>query len=203
MNIYIANIPFKANDNDVKGIFESYGQVASVRIVLDKETQKSRGFGFVIMNNDSEALAAINGLNGFDMMGKQLAVSEAKPKESRPEPGKRSFSGDRPQGDRPRFNQGDRPQGDRPRFTPGGDRPQSPRPFTPRANPSDYNPAPPTFMNENKPAFNKTLKEKEFKKDKPDRTPDAEKKMKKEAKNKKYNRFTDDEDDVEWKFGKY
>ncbi len=113
MNIYIANIPFKANEDDVRGIFESYGQVASVRIVLDKDTQKSRGFGFVIMNNDNEASVAIHQLNGFDMMGKMLSVSEAKPKESRPEQGRRPFSGDRPQGDRPavRAQQADRSAG--------------------------------------------------------------------------------------------
>lgn len=202
MNIYIANIPFKANDDDVRGIFESYGQVASVRIVTDKETQKSRGFGFVIMNNDNEASVAIDQLNGYEMMGKVLSVSEAKPKESRPEQGRRPFSGDRPQGDRPRFATSDRPQGDRPRFVPSGDRPQSSRPYTPRTNASDYNPAPPSFMGENaKPAAKSP---KDFKKDKPERGLDAEKKQKSEAKSKKYNRITDDdEDEVEWKFGKY
>ncbi|HUH75469.1 MAG TPA: RNA-binding protein [Chitinophagales bacterium] len=199
MNIYIANIPFKANEDDVRGIFESYGQVASVRIVLDKETQKSRGFGFVIMDNDKEASVAIDQLNGFEMMGKVLAVSEAKPKESRPEQGRRSFSGDRPQGDRPFRPQGDRPQTDRPRFGAGA----TDRPYTPRTNASDYNPAPPTFLGENaKPAI-KSSKDKEFKKDKPDRAGDADKKFKKEAKSKKYNRFTDDEEETEWKFGKY
>lgn len=201
MNIYIANIPFKATENDVKGIFESYGQVASIRIVTDKETQKSRGFGFVIMNNDNEANAAIDGLNGYDMMGKQLSVSEAKPKESRPEQGRRSF-GDRPQGDRPFRPQGERPQGERPQ----GDRPQGAgaRPFIPRTNPSDYNPAPPSFMGDSPKPFAKTVtSSKDFKKEKPDRAGDAEKKLKKEAKNKKYNRFTDDEEETEWKFGKY
>lgn len=191
MNIYIANIPFKANENEVRELFLRYGQVASVRIVLDKETQKSRGFGFVIMNNDQEANEAILALNGFNFLGKTLAVSEAKPKEGgeRPNNGpKRNFSSDRPTGDRP-----NRP------FTPrtNGDRPDSNRPYTPRPFNSEVA-VPPVFTD------NKPKREKEFKKDKPDKSAEAFKSAKKsDIKVKKYNRFDDDGDDIDYKIGKY
>lgn len=85
MNIYIANIPFKANENELRELFEAYGQVASAKIVLDKETQRSRGFGFVEMSDDAEGAAAIEGLNGSDFQGKTLTVNEARPREPRQE----------------------------------------------------------------------------------------------------------------------
>lgn len=190
MNIYIANIPFKANENEVRDLFSEYGQVASVRIVLDKETQKSRGFGFVIMNNDQEANNAIASLNGYNFQGKTLAVSEAKPKEGgdRPNNGpRRNFNGDRPALDRP-----NRP------FAPrtSNDRPESNRPYTPRPFNGDVN-VPPVFTD------NKPKREKEFKKEKSEK-PDVFKPVKK-ANNKvnKYNRFDDDGDDFDYKIGKY
>lgn len=83
MNIYIANIPFRANEDELRELFEGYGSVASVKIILDKETQRSRGFGFVEMDDDSEATAAIQGINGKDFQGKNLVVNEARPKEPR------------------------------------------------------------------------------------------------------------------------
>lgn len=208
MNIYIANIPFKANENDVRELFARYGQVASVRIVLDKETQKSRGFGFVMMNNDLEASQAIQGLNGFNYQGKALAVSEAKPKEGgdRPINGpRRNFSNERTPGDRPSRpftprNISDRPDNNRP-YTPRNtsDRPDSNRPYTPRTNNSDYVAAPPVFFNDPP----KPKREKEFKKDKPDKAVESLKSSKKDNKVKKYNRFDDDGDDFDYKIGKY
>jgi RNA recognition motif-containing protein len=83
MNIYIANIPFKANEDELRGLFEEYGQVSSAKIIMDRETQRSRGFGFVEMDDDAEARAAISGLNGKDFLGKSLMVNEARPKEPR------------------------------------------------------------------------------------------------------------------------
>lgn len=80
MNIYVANIPFKATDEDLKELFEEYGEVKSARIIVDKYTQKSRGFGFVEMDNHDESTKAIETLNGAEFMGMNLVVNEARPK---------------------------------------------------------------------------------------------------------------------------
>ncbi len=82
MNIYVANIPYRASSEELQELFESYGAVSSAKIITDKETQRSRGFGFVEMDDDSDARNAIKGLNGYDFMGKTLVVNEAKPREN-------------------------------------------------------------------------------------------------------------------------
>ena len=87
MNIYVANVPFKANDDELRELFEEFGEVASARIIMDKFTGKSRGFAFVEMPNDDEAQQAISQLNEFDFMGKVLVVNEARPREDRPRTG--------------------------------------------------------------------------------------------------------------------
>lgn len=87
MNIYVANIPFKATSEQLKGLFESYGEVSSAKIILDKFTQRSRGFGFVEMNDETAARQAINELNGSDFMGKNLVVNEARPRTDAPRSG--------------------------------------------------------------------------------------------------------------------
>ena len=87
MNIYVANIPFKATEDELKGLFEEYGEVSSAKIILDKFTQRSRGFGFVEMSDDSAARQAITSLNGADFMGKNLVVNEARPKTDAPRGG--------------------------------------------------------------------------------------------------------------------
>ena len=84
MNIYIANIPFKASEAELKELFEAYGEVSSSKIIMDKVTQRSRGFGFVEMADATAASQAINKLNGFNFLGKDLVVNEAKPKEDGP-----------------------------------------------------------------------------------------------------------------------
>ena len=66
MNIYVANIPFKASEQELKGLFEEYGEVSSAKIVMDKVTQRSRGFGFVRFAQDSEADAAIAAMNNVE-----------------------------------------------------------------------------------------------------------------------------------------
>jgi RNA recognition motif-containing protein len=81
MNLYIANIPFKASEKELKELFENYGEVSSTKIIIDKVTQRSRGFGFVDMADDDAARAAISKLNGYNFLGKDLVVNEAKPKE--------------------------------------------------------------------------------------------------------------------------
>jgi RNA recognition motif-containing protein len=78
MNIYIANLPFKASEDDLVGLFGEFGAVESARIITDKFTRRSRGFGFVEMNDGTEGQTAIEKLNGFDFMGRTLVVNEAK-----------------------------------------------------------------------------------------------------------------------------
>ena len=87
MNIYVANIPFKASEQELKGLFEEYGEVSSAKIIMDKVTQRSRGFGFIEMPDDASARQAITSLNGFDFLGKTLVVNEARPRTDAPRSG--------------------------------------------------------------------------------------------------------------------
>lgn len=80
INIYVGNLSWGMSDNDLQKAFEEYGTVDSARVVTDRDTGRSRGFGFVEMPNDSEASAAINGLNGYEYDGRALKVNEAKPR---------------------------------------------------------------------------------------------------------------------------
>jgi len=80
MNIYVGNLSFKVNEDDLLGIFEEYGTVSSTKIIVDKYSNKSKGFGFVTMDNDDEATRAINELNGATLENRQMLVNEAKPK---------------------------------------------------------------------------------------------------------------------------
>ena len=79
MNIYVANISFRAREQDLKELFSQYGEVSSVKIVTDRETGRSRGFGFIEMPNDSEGKKAIAELNGFEFSQRNLVVNEARP----------------------------------------------------------------------------------------------------------------------------
>jgi len=79
MNIYIANISFRASEGQLKDLFQQIGEVSSVKIVTDRETGRSRGFGFVEMPNDAEGKQAIAQLNGVDFEGRNLVVNEARP----------------------------------------------------------------------------------------------------------------------------
>ncbi len=87
MNIYVANIPWKASEEELKNLFAEYGEVTSAKIVMDKFTQRSRGFGFIEMKDDSAGRNAINELNGQDFMGKSLVVNEARPRTDAPRNG--------------------------------------------------------------------------------------------------------------------
>jgi cold-inducible RNA-binding protein len=87
MNIYVANIPYKATDDELRNLFAQYGEVSSAKIIMDKMTQRSRGFGFVEMNDDDSARAAMEALNNYDFMGKKLMVNEARPKPDYPSGG--------------------------------------------------------------------------------------------------------------------
>jgi len=84
MNIYVANIPWKATEDQLKSLFAEYGDVSSAKIIMDKMTNRSRGFGFVEMSDDNSARQAITNLNGADFLGKSLVVNEARPREERP-----------------------------------------------------------------------------------------------------------------------
>ena len=84
MNIFVANIPWKASEDQLKELFAQYGEVTSAKIIMDKVTQRSRGFGFVEMGDDNSGRNAINELNGRDFLGKSLVVNEARPREERP-----------------------------------------------------------------------------------------------------------------------
>ena len=80
MDIYVGSLPFKLKENQLTALFEPYGEVASVKIIIHKITRQNKGFGFVTMPNDEQALAAIKALNGFDLEGRELEVSKSDPK---------------------------------------------------------------------------------------------------------------------------
>jgi RNA recognition motif-containing protein len=79
--LYVGNFSFSMTENDLRELFTPFGAVESVSLVTDRDTGRSRGFGFVEMTNDTEAAAAIAGLNGKDSGGRPLTVNEARPKE--------------------------------------------------------------------------------------------------------------------------
>ena len=85
MNIFVGNLAFSATDQDLRQLFESYGTVDKVNIITDRDTGRSRGFGFVEMPDSAAAKAAIQGLQGTALGGRTLNVNEAKPREPRRE----------------------------------------------------------------------------------------------------------------------
>jgi RNA recognition motif-containing protein len=93
MNIFVGNISFQSEEADLQSIFEKYGEVGSVKIIQDNFTGRSKGFGFVIMENGEEAQKAIDELNGYYLQGKNLTVNEARPRTEGTGGGGRSSSG--------------------------------------------------------------------------------------------------------------
>jgi len=83
MNIYVGNLNYDTTEDELKQAFEQYGQVESVKIITDKYSGRSKGFGFIEMPSDDEGRAAIEGLDGSDLGGRNLKVNEAKPREDR------------------------------------------------------------------------------------------------------------------------
>jgi len=81
--IYVGNLSFQLSDQDLEALFAEFGQVNSAAIVMDRNTGRSRGFGFVEMEDDSAAMAAIQALNGQDHAGRTLNVNEARPRQPR------------------------------------------------------------------------------------------------------------------------
>ncbi|MGD2072952.1 MAG: RNA-binding protein [Candidatus Thorarchaeota archaeon] len=83
MNIYVGNVLHEATEDDLRQAFEAFGEVTSVKIITDRYTGDSRGFGFVEMPNFQEAKSALSGLDGKDLKGRTLKVNEARPRENR------------------------------------------------------------------------------------------------------------------------
>ena len=86
MKLYVGNLPYSTTGEELTGTFAAFGEVASANVIQDRDTGRSRGFGFVEMPNDAEANAAIEALHGKDFSGRNLIVNEARP---RPEGGPR------------------------------------------------------------------------------------------------------------------
>src|SRR5207248_3858795 len=80
-NIYVGNLVWDATQDDLYNLFQEHGKVMRAQVIMDRETGRSRGFGFVEMENDGEADTAVNALNGADFRGRPLTVNEAKPRE--------------------------------------------------------------------------------------------------------------------------
>lgn len=83
MDIYVGNLPYGASDRDLSEAFEAHGEVTSARVITDRDTGRSKGFGFVSMPSNDEAQSAIDALNGSDMMGRSIRVNESQPREER------------------------------------------------------------------------------------------------------------------------
>jgi RNA recognition motif-containing protein len=85
MNMYVSNLGFHVSDDDLRKLFEAFGQVSSAKIITDRETGKSRGFGFVEMGSEKEASAAMGKLNGKELEGRMISVTVARERENRSE----------------------------------------------------------------------------------------------------------------------
>ncbi len=83
--LYVGSLPYRTSDQELKEAFEQFGSVESAAIIHDRETGRSKGFGFVEMSSEDEAKAAIEGMNGKDFDGRNLVVNEARPMTERPQ----------------------------------------------------------------------------------------------------------------------
>jgi hypothetical protein len=88
--LYVGNLPYSVRDEDLQQRFSQFGSVTSAKVMMERDTGRSKGFGFVEMGSDAEAQAAINGMNGQSLGGRSVVVNEARPMEARPP---RSFGG--------------------------------------------------------------------------------------------------------------
>ncbi|MGE9297185.1 MAG: RNA recognition motif domain-containing protein [Puniceicoccales bacterium] len=91
VDIYVGNIPYDLTDDELMGIFGAHGEVTSAKVIIDRETGRSKGFAFVAMANEEEANAAVDALNGADIGGRPAKVNIARPREERPP--RRDFGG--------------------------------------------------------------------------------------------------------------
>jgi hypothetical protein len=85
--LYVGNLPYSVRDNDLEQAFSQFGAVTSAKVMMERDTGRSKGFGFVEMGSDAEAQAAINGMNGQPLGGRSVVVNEARPMEPRPRTG--------------------------------------------------------------------------------------------------------------------
>jgi hypothetical protein len=85
--LYVGNLPYSVRDSDLEQAFSQFGSVTSAKVMMERDTGRSKGFGFVEMGSDAEAQAAINGMNGQPLGGRSVVVNEARPMESRPRSG--------------------------------------------------------------------------------------------------------------------
>ena len=93
--LYVGNLPYTVTERDLRTLFEQAGGVTEAAVITDRETGRSKGFGFVEMNTPEEATKAISQLNGYTINNRQIQVSEARPKEERPRRDDRGGGGDR------------------------------------------------------------------------------------------------------------
>jgi len=87
MNLYVGNLPFSTTEADLRTAFSAHGEVDDVRLITDRDSGRSKGFGFVEMPNENEARAAMAALNGTEMADRTIKVNEARPREDRPQRG--------------------------------------------------------------------------------------------------------------------
>jgi len=83
MNIYVGNLSYGVSEDNLREVFEAYGEVSSCKVITDKYSGRSKGFGFVEMDNDAEAQAAIDQLEGAEIDGREVRVNEARPREDK------------------------------------------------------------------------------------------------------------------------
>ncbi len=93
MNIFVGGLPYAVSDDELRDAFEVHGTVTSAKVITDRETGRSRGFGFVEMSDDAEANKAIEAMNGSEMGGRTLTVNQARPREERGGGGNRGGGG--------------------------------------------------------------------------------------------------------------
>tara|TARA_R110002096_G_scaffold324349_6_gene518439 strand:+ start:2092 stop:2376 length:285 start_codon:yes stop_codon:yes gene_type:complete len=84
MNIYVGNLSYDVSDDNLREVFEAYGEVSSAKVITDKYSGRSKGFGFVEMADDAQATAAVEQLDGAELDGRPVRVNEARPREERP-----------------------------------------------------------------------------------------------------------------------
>ena len=98
--LYVGNLPYSVSDSDLQQMFEAHGTVQSAQVIMDRDTGRSKGFGFVEMGSDQEAQAAITAMHGSELEGRALTVNEARPKEGGGGGGRGGYGGGRGGGGR-------------------------------------------------------------------------------------------------------
>jgi RNA recognition motif-containing protein len=93
MNIFVGSLPFKVEESELKEVFEEFGEVTTVKIITDRETGRSKGFGFIEMPDDEAAQKAISEVNGAELYGRTIVVNQAEEKKDRPAGGGGGFRG--------------------------------------------------------------------------------------------------------------